>query len=59
MSNVTLAASAGFCFGVKRAIEMAYAEIEKNNGAPLYSYGPIDSQQGGNKGFGRKGTAYH
>ena len=29
MSNVTLAASAGFCFGVKRAIEMAYAEIEK------------------------------
>ena len=41
MSNVTLAASAGFCFGVKRAIEMAYAEIEKNNGAPLYSYGPL------------------
>ena len=41
MSNVTLAASAGFCFGVKRAIEMAYAEIEKNNGAPLYSYGSL------------------
>ena len=57
MSNVTLAASAGFCFGVKRAIEMAYAEIEKNNGAPLLW--PLDSQQGGNKGFGRKGTAYH
>lgn len=41
MSNVTLAESAGFCFGVKRAIEMAYAEIEKNNGEPLYSYGPL------------------
>ena len=41
MSKVTLAASAGFCFGVKRAIEMAYAEIEKNNGTPLYSYGPL------------------
>ena len=41
MSNVTLAASAGFCFGVKRAIEMAYAEIEKNDGEPLYSYGPL------------------
>ena len=41
MSNVTLAASAGFCFGVKRAIEMAYAEIEKNDGAPLYSYGSL------------------
>lgn len=41
MSNVTLAESAGFCFGVKRAIEMAYAEIEKNEGEPLYSYGPL------------------
>ena len=41
MSNVRLAESAGFCFGVKRAIEMAYAEIEKNNGEPLYSYGPL------------------
>ena len=41
MSNVKLAESAGFCFGVKRAIEMAYAEIEKNDGEPLYSYGPL------------------
>ena len=41
MRNVKLAESAGFCFGVKRAIEMAYAEIEKNNGEPLYSYGPL------------------
>lgn len=41
MSNVTLAESAGFCFGVKRAIEMAYAEIEKNEGEPLYSYGSL------------------
>lgn len=41
MSQVILAESAGFCFGVKRAIEMAYAEIEKNDGTPLYSYGPL------------------
>lgn len=41
MSNVKLAESAGFCFGVKRAIEMAYAEIERNDGEPLYSYGPL------------------
>ena len=34
MNRVTLAESAGFCFGVKRAIEMAYAEIEKNDGEP-------------------------
>ena len=36
-----MAKSAGFCFGVKRAIEMAYAEIEKNQNEPLYSYGPL------------------
>lgn len=41
MSNVRLAESAGFCFGVKRAIELAYAEIEKNDGTDLYSYGPL------------------
>ena len=41
MSSVKLAESAGICFGVKRAIEMAYAEIEKNDGEPLYSYGPL------------------
>ncbi len=41
MKRVTLAESAGFCFGVKRAIEMAYAEIEKNQNEPLYSYGPL------------------
>lgn len=39
MSEVTLAQSAGFCFGVKRAIEMAYKQIEKNE--KTYSYGPL------------------
>ena len=38
--NVTLAKSAGFCFGVKRAVNMVYDEIEKGNG-PIYTYGPI------------------
>ncbi|MDO4531370.1 MAG: 4-hydroxy-3-methylbut-2-enyl diphosphate reductase, partial [Bacillota bacterium] len=41
MNRVTLAESAGFCFGVKRAIEMAYEEIGKKDGKPLYSYGPL------------------
>ena len=54
MSNVTLAASAGFCFGVKRAIEMAYAEIEKNDGTPLYSYGSLIHNK--EVTIGRKGT---
>ena len=36
-----MAESAGFCFGVKRAIDMAYAELAKGREKPLYSYGPL------------------
>ncbi|WP_317853862.1 bifunctional 4-hydroxy-3-methylbut-2-enyl diphosphate reductase/30S ribosomal protein S1 [Chakrabartyella piscis] len=39
MEQITLAKSAGFCFGVKRAIEMAYGQMEK--GELTYSYGPL------------------
>ncbi len=39
MNKVTVAQSAGFCFGVKRAIEMAYKQIENNE--KTYSYGPL------------------
>ncbi len=39
MSSIKVAASAGFCFGVKRAIEMAYDAIGKES--PLYSYGQL------------------
>ena len=38
--NVTLAKSAGFCFGVKRAVNMVYDEINKG-ASPIYTYGPI------------------
>ena len=38
--NVEVAKSAGFCFGVKRAVNMVYDEIE-NNTLPIYTYGPI------------------
>lgn len=34
-----LADSAGFCFGVKRAVDRVYEEIEK--GGRVYTYGPI------------------
>ena len=37
--NVTVAKSAGFCFGVKRAVELVYEQTEKEG--PLYTYGPI------------------
>ena len=38
--NIVLAKSAGFCFGVKRAVETVYKEAEKA-GQPIYTYGPI------------------
>lgn len=39
MAEIITAKSAGFCFGVKRAMEIVYEEIEK--GGPVYTYGPI------------------
>lgn len=39
MSNIRVAESAGFCFGVKRAIEMAYEAIGVE--PKLYSYGQL------------------
>jgi 4-hydroxy-3-methylbut-2-enyl diphosphate reductase len=38
--QVKLADSAGFCFGVKRAVTTVYDEAEKNKGS-VYTYGPI------------------
>ncbi len=38
--EVKLAKTAGFCFGVKRAVDTVYEEIEKRKG-PIYTYGPI------------------
>lgn len=44
--RVELAASAGFCFGVQRAIDMVYRQLEQEEKAgaakkPIYTYGPI------------------
>ena len=38
--EVILAKSAGFCFGVQRAVDTVYEQAEKNDG-PIYTYGPI------------------
>ena len=38
--NVTLAKSAGFCFGVKRAVKTVYEETDKSD-KPIYTFGPI------------------
>ena len=38
--NVKVADSAGFCFGVERAVKLVYDESEVSN-TPVYTYGPI------------------
>ena len=38
--EVRLAKTAGFCFGVKRAVDTVYKEAEKNN-ETIYTFGPI------------------
>ena len=53
--NVTLAKSAGFCFGVKRAVNMVYEEIE-NAKQPIYTYGPIIHNDEVVKDFKEKGV---
>lgn len=43
MSEVTVAKSAGFCFGVDRAVKMVYSELEKNT--RVATLGPIIHNQ--------------
>ncbi|MCM1494291.1 MAG: bifunctional 4-hydroxy-3-methylbut-2-enyl diphosphate reductase/30S ribosomal protein S1 [Bacteroides sp.] len=37
--EIILAETAGFCFGVKRAVDTVYQEVEQQT--PVYTYGPI------------------
>ena len=39
--EVVKAKSAGFCFGVKKAMETVYQQIETNTGKPIYTFGPL------------------
>ena len=41
MKEVKLAKKAGFCFGVKRAVDMVYEEVNKDDHGNIYTYGPI------------------
>ena len=38
--KVILAKSAGFCFGVRRAVDTVYEQVERRNGK-IYTFGPI------------------
>ncbi|MDE5817794.1 MAG: 4-hydroxy-3-methylbut-2-enyl diphosphate reductase, partial [Lachnospiraceae bacterium] len=37
--EVIMAKTAGFCFGVKRAVDQVYEQLAQ--GGPIYTYGPI------------------
>lgn len=39
--EVRLAKTAGFCFGVKRAVETVYEQVKECHGENIYTYGPI------------------
>ena len=41
MRKVVVAESAGFCFGVKRAVEIVENQIKSCPNKPIYTYGPI------------------
>ncbi|MGN0351176.1 MAG: bifunctional 4-hydroxy-3-methylbut-2-enyl diphosphate reductase/30S ribosomal protein S1, partial [Roseburia sp.] len=53
--NVILAKSAGFCFGVKRAVDTVYEQIQKKN-KPIYTYGPIIHNEEVVKDLTKKGV---
>ena len=38
--EVVVAKTAGFCFGVRRAVDLVYEQVEKRQ-KPIYTYGPI------------------
>ena len=40
--KINIAKSAGFCFGVKRAVDTVYKESSKKN---VYTFGPIRSEE--------------
>ncbi|WP_367565271.1 4-hydroxy-3-methylbut-2-enyl diphosphate reductase [Lacrimispora sp.] len=39
--EVIVAKTAGFCFGVKRAVDQVYEQLKRNDNKPIYTYGPI------------------
>ena len=47
--KVTVAKSAGFCFGVERAVDQVYEQIEavknKKASGPIYTYGPLSTMR--------------
>lgn len=45
----------GFCFGVRRAVELAEKALEENSGNTVYSLGPLIHNESALKALGEKG----
>ncbi len=54
--KVITAKTAGFCFGVKRAVDMVYEQAAKSENGQVYTYGPIIHNEEVNKDLGRLGV---
>lgn len=55
--EVIVAKSAGFCFGVKRAVDKVYEQIENNKeGRKIYTFGPIIHNEEVVKDLEKKGV---
>lgn len=39
--EIKVAKTAGFCFGVKRAVDQVYKQLEEHENVPIYTLGPI------------------
>lgn len=55
MGKVTVAQNAGFCFGVKRAVELVYEKA--GQGMDVYTYGPIIHNEEVVADLGKKGVS--
>ena len=55
--EVVLAKTSGFCFGVKRAVDTVYEQLEKNGSkGGIYTYGPIIHNEEVVKDLEKKGV---
>ncbi len=56
--EVIVAKSAGFCFGVKRAVDTVYEQISRAEDKPIYTYGPIIHNEEVVKDLAEKGVQH-
>ena len=57
-SEVIKAKTAGFCFGVKRAVDTVYKQVDTKCGQ-IYTYGPIIHNEEVIKDMRDKGLSYY